>query len=84
MPDLDIDDRNPTFSHNIPGHDAMMHNHTKFHEEMLRHLRGSEDMILTLKTAFYNCHTILWRVVMHHYTKFGCKRFKKSRVMKES
>ena len=36
-----------------------------------------------LRTAIENCHTTPWLMIMHHHTKFGCKRFKNSEDMEK-
>ena len=37
------------------------------------------SVTLTMRTAITNCRTTLWLLMMHHYTKFGCKKGQKFR-----
>ena len=37
---------------------------------------------LNLRIAINNCHTTLWHVMVYHYTKPGCKRFRSVGVPK--
>ena len=80
--DLDLEDKNPNFLHNTPGYDD-----TPTYQVSLS---GSEDIVNTnyIFPQALNPHcdldlehsnTKLSHVrllMMHHYTTFGCKRFR--------
>ena len=81
---FDLEDSNPSISHGAPGHDDAPTYQVWLRNcvEWLRRYRtntprGFEpSMWPDLENSNQNCHRILCHVMVYHYTKYGCKRFR--------